>query len=423
MFGRKIVLFGAFDRFNYGDLLFPIIFCRLYAEAGGEPGSDIEFVGLRRSDLRRFGGYPTRSVSYLTNGDNLPDRSVVVVCGGELIGQSWSEMHGSLIPPCLTPVALALNKAISQSRLDRLSRSYFAAHWELPYVIGPGDFDHDVSVVYNAVGALSLPRRDDAVKERAHRTLSAAAFLSVRDAASQKLLNEHRSIAELFPDSAMLVSELFPKERLFGLVNAETLQVLRSRHGGHLCFQVSRASAERHVAAIASELDRLHARFALQIVLLPIGRAAFHEDQTALRAIKERMRSPAVLPGPNGVYDIMALLSHAKLVVGTSLHGVITAMSYGVPYVALAGIDKLQVFLDTWSIDALKRPAELDELVDAADNAMSVDRGRLARQRADLTALTGQGMVDVLRAVRRDPDGKHRGGAPWRRLRTRELNG
>jgi polysaccharide pyruvyl transferase WcaK-like protein len=230
--------------------------------------------------------------------------------------------------------------------------------------------------------------------------LPAAAFLSVRDTASQALVNRHRTIARLFPDSAMLVSKLFPKEALLDLVNEETRHILSSHRSGHLSFQISRAGAGRHIAVIAEELDRLHARFALPIVLLPIGRATYHEDQSALRAIKQRMRSPAVLPRPNGVYDIMALLSHAKVVVGTSLHGIITGMSYGVPYVALAGIDKLQVFLQTWSVDALRVPAKLDDLVAAVDNALAIETGRLARQEAELSALTGQGMAELLRAVR-----------------------
>ncbi len=400
MSNRKIVLFGAFDRFNYGDLLFPIIFCRLY-ETANEVDSEIEFVGLRQSNLCRFGGHPTKPVSYLTKSDNLPDGSVVIVGGGELIGQSWAEMHGSLIPPCLTLVPRMLNKFVSHDRLNWFSRNYFAAHWELPYVICPDDFANEVSVIYNAVGALSLTRRDRPTNERAHKALSAAIFLSVRDAASEKLLNKDQNIAALFPDSAMLVSKLFPKEELLGLVNAETRHILRSHQRGHLCFQISHASARRHIATIANQLDRLHSKFALQIVLLPIGRAAFHEDQTALQAIKGRMRSPAILPRPNGVYDIMALLSYAKVVVGTSLHGIITGMSYGVPYVALTGVDKLQVFLNTWSTNALKEPAKFDELVEAVDNAMSVNVGSLARQKADLRSLTEQGMADLLRAVRR----------------------
>lgn len=399
MAGRKIVLFGAFDRFNYGDVLFPIIFYELCKERCGISG--IECVGLRQSNLGRFGGFPTKPASFLGDGDNLPDGSVIVVVGGELIGQSWAEMHGSLVPVCMTPVVRQLSKSVQVHHLDQFSRRYFAADWEWPYVIGPDDFRNDVSIAYNAVGALSLARRSKSANEKMHRILSAATFLSVRDAESQRLLNKYHDIAELFPDSAMLVSKLFPKEKLLGLVSAETRRILHSGQRGHVCFQISDAGARGHIDVIAEQLDRLHSKVGLQTVLLPIGRAAFHADQVALRKIKKRMKSPAALPRPNGVYDIMALLAHAKVVVGTSLHGVITGMSYGVPYVALGGIDKLEIFLKTWSIDALNRPVKFDDVVEAVDNAMSVDVDSLVRQGSELGALTEQGTASLLQAALR----------------------
>ena len=71
------------------------------------------------------------------------------------------------------------------------------------------------------------------------------------------------------------------------------------------------------------------------------------------------------------------------------------------PYVALTGIEKLEMFLKTWSIDALIRPVKVDDLVEAVDNAMSVDVDRLARQRSELGALTEQGMANLLQAALR----------------------
>ena len=87
MAGRKIVLFGALDRFNYGDLLFPIIFYELCKDGCGISG--VECIGLRQSNLGRFGGFPTKPASFLGDGDNLPDGSVIVVVGGE-----WHEALG-----------------------------------------------------------------------------------------------------------------------------------------------------------------------------------------------------------------------------------------------------------------------------------------------------------------------------------------
>ena len=46
-----LVLFGAFDRHNFGDLLFPHLMTALL------PGRDFQFAGLAARDLRAFGGH------------------------------------------------------------------------------------------------------------------------------------------------------------------------------------------------------------------------------------------------------------------------------------------------------------------------------------------------------------------------------
>ena len=49
---------------------------------------------------------------------------------------------------------------------------------------------------------------------------------------------------------------------------------------------------------------------------------------------------------PN-IYDIMWLIKHSALYVGTSLHGTITALSFEVPFVAHGPV-KLKNYLETW---------------------------------------------------------------------------
>jgi len=51
---RPIILFGAFDRHNLGDLLFPHIAGALL------PGTDLFHAGLARRDLRPHGGHAVR---------------------------------------------------------------------------------------------------------------------------------------------------------------------------------------------------------------------------------------------------------------------------------------------------------------------------------------------------------------------------
>ena len=48
--GIPVILFGAFDRHNFGDLLFPHVAAALL------PGRDLRFAGLAERDLRGCGG-------------------------------------------------------------------------------------------------------------------------------------------------------------------------------------------------------------------------------------------------------------------------------------------------------------------------------------------------------------------------------
>ena len=52
-----LVLFGAFDRHNFGDLLFPHLLTALL------PGQAFECAGLAARDLRAFGGHRVKPLA------------------------------------------------------------------------------------------------------------------------------------------------------------------------------------------------------------------------------------------------------------------------------------------------------------------------------------------------------------------------
>ncbi|MCA1978747.1 MAG: polysaccharide pyruvyl transferase family protein, partial [Thiobacillus sp.] len=65
------VLFGAFDRHNFGDLLFP------HVVAARFPARAFRYAGLRACDMRAFGGHDV---------ERLPAASACLIhAGGELL--------------------------------------------------------------------------------------------------------------------------------------------------------------------------------------------------------------------------------------------------------------------------------------------------------------------------------------------------
>ena len=91
-----IAIYGALARFNYGDLLFPLVLQEWLDRAGCE--RPLIAVGLRESDLSKFGAMPTREVRWLAEPNNLPDGSRLVIAGGEALAAGWGRMASHLLP-------------------------------------------------------------------------------------------------------------------------------------------------------------------------------------------------------------------------------------------------------------------------------------------------------------------------------------
>ena len=86
----------------------------------------------------------------------------------------------------------------------------------------------------------------------------------------------------------------------------------------------------------------------LEIILCPIGMAPNHEDHKILKEMANASNHFKLII-PRNIYEIMYLIAYAKIFVGTSLHGIITAQSYNVPFIALnKKIKKTKEYISTW---------------------------------------------------------------------------
>ncbi|WP_312779282.1 polysaccharide pyruvyl transferase family protein, partial [Escherichia coli] len=86
-------------------------------------------------------------------------------------------------------------------------------------------------------------------------------------------------------------------------------------------------------------------------VLLPIGYASGHDDVIFLREVQKLAKTELKLEYELNIWEIMYFLSHSQSFYGTSLHGIITAMSFGVPHFCIdKRIEKITSFVQTWSV-------------------------------------------------------------------------
>lgn len=385
----QTISIGAYDRFNYGDLLFPVVLDYV-ADRMSLPRP--RHFSVTDSDMTRFGGEQTGA---LVGRDSVLDQALrtghpgVILGGGEVLGATWGQAAASLLPFPLDLTLLGIRKFVSQRLFDSIGKAGLRGSWPTPYVPSEPVAARNL-LVTNAIGASSLELLDATTKSAVVAPLLSAAFVSVRDSKGQALLAREGVSSVLAPDSVAILGRIRPSRP-------------RTREGV-LTFQCSRAWLRSRRAATARSLAALSGGFST-IRLLPIGLAGGHADQRALQTLRQDLVSLKVanveLVDVSRVWDVADAIAESDVFVGTSLHGSITAMAYGVPSVGLEGIRKLDAYIDTWGRgltpfsvaagalgDAVARSlAHGDTLV---DRAAELDRLSWANSERVLSAAVGR---------------------------------
>ena len=76
----------------------------------------------------------------------------------------------------------------------------------------------------------------------------------------------------------------------------------------------------------------------------------------------------------------MYFLSHSHSFYGTSLHGIITAMSFGVPHFCIdKRIEKITSFVQTWSVGPFTQPISIFNIKDSVSKMNDYDNSDLLK--------------------------------------------
>ncbi len=383
---RRFLVAGAFDRFNFGDLLFPRVWQRAL-QRRGEVGS-CRYFSTQEKDLSGVGGVETHSLDSLRAPKSAAD-DLLVFAGGEILDAGWTGTYAALSTPRRAFAIKALDRTLGA---EPLARYLVGSRRALPWVTSAAETG-GLRAAYWAVGGSGLARLPTRRQARIRGILADAADLSVRDPRTLAVLRSWGLKARLAPDGAVLASEVFPREELLRDLSAPATRLLKELGAGsYLCLQLGRYPSRGHLEEVAGQLKKLRAARALPILLLPLGLAPAHEDDTALAGVERYFggsSGPRILSAVNpsqplSVTDILALIASARLFAGTSLHGNLTALTYGVPRVGLGpGIRKLDLFLRTWDPSQPHGCAPFSELSTRALAALNLSESDLdsARRR------------------------------------------
>jgi polysaccharide pyruvyl transferase WcaK-like protein len=354
---RKIVVYCACDRLNYGDLLFPLIIKNIF---NVKYNQEVEIVGTIKSNLSEYGALKTDSYKVLWKKRKIDDKDFLIIAGGEVLQTEWSAVLSFLSSIYYhvyhrSPFKKLFNK-FAQILIGNSNES-------LPFVPSSFKILNDYYLIFNAVGGNFVS--SSIHSKTIEKSLENSVYSSFRNKHiyNDIKLNFSNVNAILSPDSALIMSDVFK-------------EIPTESSTKYIVFQVGYYKSIRKLEIIAQQLDSLQKITKLEIVLMPIGFCAGHDDLKALRIIKGRLNNPNItIRSEKNIFSLMKSIACSKLFIGTSLHGVITAMSFNVPYLGLnPKIEKLESYLDTWGIAGLNKCSEYDSLAKNAVKALEMDR-------------------------------------------------
>lgn len=385
---HPLILFGAFDRHNLGDLLLARVADRLCS-----PRETIA-AGLHRRDLRASGGLATVAMSTL---DAAAD---VLHVGGELL--CCDAFDAAVMLERTRDAA----RTVARFERNREAAQQWASHRlecdrQLPYLFPPGPGLR----LYAGIGGSTLERMPAPVRAEALDAMRAADGLWVRDARTRQQLAAAGLATALAPDPATLVAALFGR-RIARRGAAGDLTALRRRfHRGHLALQLRGDwGDDATLDVVAAQLDRASSSTGFGVVLFCAGRAPWHDDVALYHRLLRRRPLDAVVFDATDIWALCALIAASAATIATSLHARIVAEAFARPALSLSrrgdGDAKLEAYVDTWGDDRIRGLAAPEQLADALPEVLASSprlRAQHAAAQADATRSAWQLLLRRLR--------------------------
>jgi lipopolysaccharide transport system ATP-binding protein len=292
---HQIGMFGTFDVWNFGDLLFPLIAEKELTERMGE-------VKIRPfsyyAKLKPGWPYDTTSLT------ELPEKANTLA--GALIGGGHIIRFDKRIAPGYFP--------------PNPSVHHPTGYWLTPALTA---LQQGIPVIWNAPGVFEKKLFPGWASPILEFVLKNSSYISVRDEESKTILSRYveDEKIKLVPDTAFGISRLINQENPSDAY--ERLQSLLNLQKPYIVLQATE-SINPFLHRIIADGKKFQD---FQLLVLPISPVlgdnvnAIQSKAPNLICLKERI-DPLL---------VAELISHAEGVVGHSLHLSITALSFGVP--------------------------------------------------------------------------------------------
>ena len=376
------LLLGAYDRHNFGDLLFPHIAAALL------PGSRLIFAGLAERDLRPFGGHRTHALARLAAElGNLPVRLIHV--GGEILTCEAWQAALMLQPPAEVPALIARLDAHPAERLA-WARTTLGLPSLAPYVAGRRLFPR-AQLIHAGVGGAGLQHSPPALRDEVIAALREADMVGVRDRQTLTHLHAAGIPAHLMPDPAVLTAERFGATIRAHASRGEPAAIGQRFPRGYLAVQFSADFGDdATLDTLAAQLSEAAAASDCGIVLFRAGSAPWHDTLDCLERLASRLPAATVQVFRSlQLWDICALIAGSRGYCGSSLHGRIVATAFAQPRLNVRSPQagepgKVQAYTDTWEAPELPTSAPVDAVAEQLHQALAADPASLRSMAGEL---------------------------------------
>ncbi len=374
-----IVLFGAFDRHNFGDMIFAHVVARM------SRGRRLRFAGLAERDMRAYGGHRVESISALASASACRSETVDIVhVGGELLTCDAREAAVMLSSEQGAKSIIAEQRAWRAAPIE-WARAHVGLPARAPYVLSRALFPPARRIVFNAVGGVDLDNLDASMRTGVLHALGGAQDVTVRDTVTRSSLAAAGISARLLPDPAVMVATLFGENIRDHAACEPVSSIGAACPNGYVAAQFSADFGDdRTLDDIAAQLDRAAASHGLGVALFAAGMAPWHDDLQVYERVRQRMRTPRVhiMASPD-IWDICALIATSRVYCGSSLHGRIVAAAFSVPRVNVrhpartAKRSKQSAFAGTWERPDMPAEVDVGGIEHGIDDAWAVEPSRL----------------------------------------------
>ncbi|MGT8515016.1 polysaccharide pyruvyl transferase family protein [Klebsiella pneumoniae] len=345
---KKVALYGAFDRYNYGDNLMPILLDLFFSD--NYPGQfNFVFTSIKKSDLTQYKCMPTVSMRSLISDNSI---SSVIIVGGEVLAADAGVLYTHVQNSINVVSLLKFMRRLNYNLFTHIAKRLYGAVWDYPYIPNKDSFSHPVNVIYNTVGGEP--------KGKSFDDLRSAEFISVRDSRTFDALSGIQNV-KLVPDSVLMLSKVVTISDMLKNVQHDIEGFVLEKE--FIVIQCCPYKVTFTASELSSCIDNIVNEYDLDVVLLSIGYASGHDDVIFLKDVHEKCKKKTHLFYDLNVWEIMYLIANSSSFYGTSLHGVITAMSYRVPHFCInSKIEKLTSFLKTWSVSPYNQAIDYSDI-------------------------------------------------------------